>query len=92
MWVCWAVVDEQFTWNFRFCLDMYLSSSRNHFPNKKLVIQAFRLDSYVTDKLLTFLKHLGFTNLPMTKGLSFSMPVMFAVSATVSLSLLFLPP
>ena len=57
-----------------------------------LVIHAFLLCLYVTSNDLTFLKHLGFSDYPMTNSLVLSVPVMLAQSKIESLSFDCFPP
>ena len=71
-----------------------LSNHFNHSFHFSMVIQAFLLLEYRTGSVakLTFLKQRGFLNLPITKGLSFFVPVALQQSRTVTRFLSFFMP
>ena len=70
------------------------SKAFSHRSNTRPIIHAFALASYITPRLLRLirLKHRGFKYLPITSGLSLSVSLAFAQSATVNRSLFFFLP
>jgi len=72
-------------WNF-------LSSLVIQFVKISDVIQAFLFEVYCVGSVFTFLKHLGFADLPITRIGIFSVPDILAQTITVNVSLLRLPP
>ena len=76
---------------FRFSLKTFLSNARTHSSNRALSIQLFYCDLYHHGRDLTFLKHRGFLDFPITNIGSFS-PTTFVAATSAILILLCFPP
>src|SRR5215510_8278981 len=75
-----------------FCAPICASKEWRNEQKISVVIHALLFTWYLIDKFLTFLKHLGFGDLPITIGTCLSLPSLLTHSSTVSVSLeCFLP-
>ena len=93
----WSIIRIAFESIFlsrRCCLTFCTNSSWNQSSKMEEVIQAFFECVYEAGNvvMLTWWKHLGFSNFPMTRGGNLCEPVLLQQSSTLSLSLDCLKP
>ena len=79
----WAAQLSHNIAKFRFFALIVLSRCLSQSFQMSPVIHAFPLALYSTGRVFTFLKHLGFLLLPITGGLSFSLPSMLYAKSRV---------